>query len=163
MKKIKLTQGKFALVDDDDFERLSQHKWHYAEDAKKGKPGYAKRRTPGRGPWIWMHKEIIGAGSNTQVDHIDGNKLNNSKSNLRKCSPTQNKQNRTLTNKNKTGFKGVSWVVRANSWRARLHCNGKERWAGYWKDIKQAALAYDRMAKKHFGQFAKTNADLGLL
>ena len=99
MKKIPLTKGKFALVDDEDFERLSQFKWHYGK-------GYAARKT--NEDYIYMHKEILGIGKKQEGDHKNGDKLNNQRANLRTCTHAQNMFNRRTQKNNVSGVSGVS-------------------------------------------------------
>src|ERR1044071_1696611 len=94
MKLIPLTQSKFALVDDSDFERIRQYKWYYND-------GYAI--TYHKGKRIRMHRLIMNAPDGVDVDHRDTNKLNNQKSNLRLCTTTQNNRNGILRKDNSTG------------------------------------------------------------
>jgi len=164
MKIITLTQGKVALVDDEDFERLSAFKWHYAEDKKSNKGGYAKRVNPGEGPsYLWMHKVILGLSEHEQGDHRDGNKLNNQKYNLRPATHSNNTYNKVMDGRNSSGFKGVSMPKHFKRWRARAVIHGKEYWGGYFYTREAAAKAYDKLAVKLFGEFARTNKSLGLL
>lgn len=163
MKTIALTQGKFALVDDEDFERVNQFRWHYAEDKKAGKPGYAKRRGARIGLWIWMHKFVIGVESG-QVDHRDGNRLNCQKSNLRPATHSQNCFNRQYEPKrNASGAKGVTWVGRVKKWRVQIKKNRKSHWGGYFSSWAEAVKTYDRMAVRMFGEFARTNQSMGII
>lgn len=166
MKLITLTQGKFAVVDDEDFEHLNQFKWHYAYDKLKGKSGYAKRRGPkinGRLTWIWMHKYIISVGEGDQVDHVDGCRLNNQKNNLRKCTSQQNNFNQKLSRRNTSGFKGVQWNKHAGKFVSRLRINRVDVHLGMFENPIEAAVAYDQAAVIHFGEFAKTNREMGLI
>lgn len=164
MKLIPLTQGKFAMVDDSDFDSLSEFKWHYAEDKKSGKSGYAKRRSKNKGPWIWMHKVVAGVGRHEKADHIDGDKLNNQSHNFRKATHAQNNYNRNIEGKrNSSGFKGVSWFPPARKFRARIKINRKEIHIGLFNNPKVAAGIYDDYAVYLFGDFAKTNRKLGLI
>src|ERR1700722_4389868 len=113
-KEIVLSKGKVALVDDDDFDRISQHKWycnHYGYAIRKSfndkipdylKPGYKSIRESGKIRWvavIWLHREILNLRDNKiEVDHIDGDPLNNQRSNLRVCSHRQNNRNKKKYN-----------------------------------------------------------------
>ena len=154
MKKIKLTQGKFALVDNEDFEWLNQWKWYFRN-------GYAVR-----GIWnndkknmdtIRMHRIIIRAPENSQVDHVDGNKLDNRRVNLRLCSPLQNKRNQKLYKNNKSGFKGVSLHVDNpyKRWVAQIRVEGKLLHLGYFLDKYLASQTYQKAARKYFGVFMR--------
>ena len=140
MKKIPLTQGKFALVDDEDYERLSQWKWHAAKDyktyyARSRKGGVSKTAVP-------MHREIIGAKDGQIVDHIDGNGLNNQRGNLRICSNSENILNvRELQSRNSSGVSGVNWCKREEKWFARVQVSGKRAVLGYFQHLEEAAMA----------------------
>src|ERR1039458_7612826 len=107
MKQLSLTQGKFALVDDEDFEYLNQFKWCY--DGK----GYAVRRKPGPGSrnygFIWMHRVVNNTLEGMDTDHINRDKLDNRRSNLRTASRTLNNHNRLPAINNVSGIRGVSF------------------------------------------------------
>ena len=145
-KQIPLTQGKFAIVDADDYEWLSQWKWC----ARKGTSAwYAIRNGDNR-----MHRIIINTPSGMDTDHINGNGLDNRKCNLRMCSRSQHHYNR----KPKKGkYKGVNIGGYTNKWQARITVKGKRISLGYYKTKKDAALAYDNAAKKCCGNYARTN------
>lgn len=155
MKRIELTRGKFAIVDDEDYERMSAFKWFCTAR------GYASRRGPrngGNGFNIWMAREILGAGAHELVDHINGNKLDNRKCNLRICSKVENCRNRQILNKNnKSGFKGVKFDRRKNLWRADIGVDWGKAYLGRYKDIEAAAMIYDMAAIHYHGEFASLN------
>lgn len=155
MQKIELANGSVALVDDENYEYLSTFKWSQSGG------GYA-RTVIARKPY-YMHKMVMMCGSDDMVDHIDGNKLNNQKFNLRKCTQLENSRNRKLDKRNKSGYKGVSWYTRNGMWRANISINSKVITLGLFSDPKEAAMAYDIAAITHFGEFAKTNKSMGLL
>jgi hypothetical protein len=152
MKTITLTKSKVAIVDDEDFEWLSQWKWYCHE------PGYAARnvRSPKR-KIIWMHRLLCNTPEGMETDHINGNKLDNQKINLRSCTTSQNQQNRPCFNNNSSIYKGVSFYKRTSRWNAGIKFSGKKINLGYFDNPAEAALAYDEAAKKYFGEFAKTN------
>ena len=157
MKEIQLTKGKVALVDDADFEWLNQWKWTANE---VGRRYYAIRRDWSfpKGKTILMHRLITGASKEFVVDHIDGNTLNNRRSNLRVCSNAQNLANsRTDWTTNKAGYKGVCWKKKERKYSAQITVNYTAIHLGYFTDPIEAAKAYDKAARKHFGEFAKTN------
>lgn len=150
MKQIPLTQGKFALVDDEDYEYLSQYHWYFEH-------GYARREVwkKNKRSRIYMHREIINNFDKLSTDHINGDKLDNRKKNLRKCTPGQNLQNSSIRkSSNKTSkFKGVGFHKRLGLWRARI----KDSHLGVFKSENDAAKAYNDAALEMFGEFAKIN------
>ena len=148
-KQIPLTQSKFAIVDDEDFEYLNQWKWYVH---KNGNNFYAVRGFPKR---IQMHRVVMNTSDGIEVDHIDGNGLNNTRSNLRNCTHVQNMQNRKKNSDNTSGYKGVDW--HNEKWRAQITINKKIVFLGYFSSIEDAAHAYDTAAKEGHGNFAKTN------
>ena len=150
-KEIILTQGKVAIVDDDDFEWLSKFKWHFKRYAAR------TNRENGKQINILMHREILNPPENYEIDHINGDKLDNRKTNLRICSHSQNEQNCPVRKNNRSGFKGVTWHKKAKKWGARICINGKKRRFGLHNSPEEAANAYDKAARKYFGEFARTN------
>jgi HNH endonuclease/AP2 domain len=154
MKEIKLTQGKFAIVDDEDFERVNQYKWCFQQ-------GYALR-----GQWIkgekitkiiGLHRFIMNPKKDEFIDHINGNGLDNRKENLRIVTKQQNAFNSNKPITNTSGYKGVSFFRRDKKWRAVIKLNQKYVHIGYFDDKITAAKAYDKKAKELFGNFAKLN------
>lgn len=143
---IPLTKGYNAIVDDQDYEYLMQWKWYYDI-------GYAARK-PSTGK-IWMHRLLC--VTNQQVDHIDGNRLNNRRNNLRSISIQDNKKNRFKSNLNTSGYKGVSWSKSANKWLAQIQCDGQHYYIGIFKYKEDAAEAYNEKALELFGKYAKLN------
>ncbi len=160
VKLIPLTQGKFAIVDAADYESLSKHKW--CAWTPDGKTFYAKRGGAINGKEFTEFMHVVVFGSKN-VDHKDGNGLNNRRLNLRQCTKSQNGANRGLPSNNRSGFKGVYWFKPMRTWKARLTCQRKEHHLGYFKNPSDAARAYDACAILFFGEFAKTNQSLGLL
>jgi hypothetical protein len=156
-KRISLTRGKFAIVDDEDYEWLSQWKWCYTK-TRGTSTGYAMRSITrnGKSKAILMHRFILSAPSHLQVDHADGNGLNNRRSNIRLATVSQQMANRNRP-KNSRPFRGVRWVEEKKKWRAEITADGKVRHIGYFDDPILAALAYDKKAVKHFGEFARPN------
>lgn len=156
-KQISLTQGLFATVDDTDFEFLNQWKW--CAHTKDGKKFYAVRsglRLPFQ-KTIYMHRVIMNTPDDMDVDHRDGNGLNNTRGNLRNCTNTQNQRNREKLSNNTSGYKGVTWNKEREKWVAQIKVNGKLIRLGRFSKIEDAAHAYDQAAKKYFGEFARTN------
>jgi hypothetical protein len=148
---IPLTQGQNAIVDVEDFERLSQFNWT-AEWSKEARTFYAFRQVDGKS--LRMHTFIMGV---LHVDHRNHEGLDNRKQNLRKCSGSQNQANLRKSTRNKSGFKGVSWNTSRKQWVAQLQCRGKHYWLGLFNTKEEAARAYDEAAKIHHGEFAVLN------
>lgn len=153
-KRIGLTQGKFALVDDDDYEWLMQWKWHYSNT------GYAVRNSPyvnGKRKTISMHREIMKTPDYMDTDHRDLKRLNNQRYNLRVCTRSQNCQNKFRSSKNTSGYKGVVWHKKLEKWQAQIQRTKKNTHLGYFDTPEEAAYAYDVAARKRFGEFARLN------
>lgn len=153
MKTIPLTQGQFAIVDNEDYEELSKHKW-YAN--KTNNTFYAIRKEEQK--TILMHREILELteGDGKETDHINHCGLDNRRHNVRVCTSQQNNQNRKATG-HTSQYKGVSWSKKDRKWQARIHKNHKHYPLGYFSNEIEAAKAYDQKAKKLFGKFAYTN------
>ena len=153
-KEISLTQGKVALVSDQDYAELSRYKW-YAQRAKytwyarrKVQIGYKKQAT------IVMHRQILGVDGPTEIDHIDHDGLNNTRENLRLCTRSENQQNRrVLPGKSK----GVTWHRREKKWYVHIGLDGKRKHVGRFDSLDEATAAYDAAAKKYYGEFAQPN------
>lgn len=146
MKKIALTQNKFALVDDEDYERLNQYKWYFSHY------GYAVRPRN-----IFMHRVILKLIKGQEGDHRDLNTLNNQKFNLRAATRSQNNANHSLQRNNTSGYKGVSFNKRIKRFVAYTKVAGKYIHLGLFDDPILAAKAYDLAAKKYFGEYARLN------
>lgn len=157
MRQIKLTRGQFALVDDEDYEYLSQFKWQVTINKNKPNSYYATRSFPINGVWksIGMHREIMNASANTLVDHIDGNSLNNQKQNLRICTQAENLRNRGKNKSNTSGYKGV--YFNGKKWIAKIKSNYVSYSLGTFPTPEMAARAYDEKAKELHGSFANLN------
>ncbi len=149
VRYIPLTRRMVAIVDAADYEWLSRHRWF-----AKGRQGkyYAGRSV--RGKIIMMHREIMKAPPGMVVDHIDGNSLNNRRSNLRICTPRQNGHNKRFTG-NVSGFAGV--YPHGKRWRVIVQDRSKTVYSAVFDDKVEAAKARDRKAVELFGQFACLN------
>lgn len=151
MKEIMLTKGKVALVNDEDFEELNKHKWHCNSD------GYAVRNLLRGKIKIWMHREILQTPKNKMTDHINGNKLDNRKENLRIANDVTNQQNKIGYSSN--GFKGVcKHKNRKNKpYFSTIRVMNRSIFLGGFSSVIEAAKAYDEAAIKYFGEFARIN------
>lgn len=159
MKKIPLTQGYFALVDDEDASILKQYKWCVSV---KVTGAYAVRRvtvSSKKYRMVYMHRLLIGLnhGDKKQADHINGDTLDNRKCNLRVCNHRQNQQNSKSTRHSSSKYKGVTWCKNNNKWHAKISMHGKTIHLGCFSSEEDAARMYDKVALAEFKKFAKTN------
>jgi hypothetical protein len=156
-KEIILTQGKVAIIDDDDYEYLNQWKW-FANN-KNGKFYVVRNITVSKNKQssIFMHRFIMKPNKGMIIDHLDGNPLNNQKSNLRICTHAENMRNSKISINNKSGYKGVSYQEDRNNYRAQIKFNNKKINIGDFIDPIDAARAYNAAALKYHGEFANLN------
>ena len=156
-RRIPLTQGKFAIVDPEDYGRLAKFKWHVC---KSGHTFYARRKVApkkNRKTIICMHREIIKAPAGFVVDHINHNGLDNRKANLRPATWAQNiRHSKKTRNKFRSNYKGL-FHRGDGMWRVLITVDGRRIYLGCFKDEIDAAKAYDTAAKKYFGEFANLN------
>lgn len=153
MRRIPLTHGKKALIDDADFALVTQSRW-YAFYSKSG--GWYAARGPQRNNGErFLHRVLMGVPRGVKIDHKDGDGLNCRRSNMRVATQSQNGFNRKLQRNNKSGFRGV---YRARGkWRAQIKVNGKITALGYHETPEQAARAYDAKVLEVAGEFARLN------
>lgn len=157
MKTIPLTQGKVAIVDDEDFVELSKSKWYYHSSGYAVRNDYSNRKHE----TLKMHRIVLKPKDGEWLDHINSDRLDNRKENLRVASPSQNAWNsRQPKNYHSSSYKGVSKHKRQNgqiAWRARISLNWKNISLGVFDTPEEAARAYDKKARELFGEFAKIN------
>ncbi len=147
MKHIPLTKGKYAIVDDSDYDELSKHKWMYSST-------YAIRWSPRPNRhFIFMHRVINKTPDGFVTDHINGDPLDNRRSNLRSCTQSQNHMNKLKLSNNTSGYKGVFWHKTAKRWRAQITLNSKAKHLGYFGSPEEAHRAYNQAARKLFKDF----------
>ena len=164
MKQIPLTQGKFALVDDEDYDYLMQWKWN-TEKARKGRRYYAKRaeydKETQTQKTIRLHRVIMNViDPNIHIDHKDHDGLNCQKNNMRIATNEQNTRNRRANKNSTSKYKGVSrsvWPSGTHKWKAKITINGKQINIGFFDEEIEAAKAYDKMAIELHGDFANPN------
>lgn len=157
MRTITLTQGKVALVDDADFDRVNAHKWHAMKIDRRF---YAVRNIPtpnGKQTRQYMHQFLLPGVP--RIDHRDGDSLNNQKeSNLRPATRQQNGRGFRHKAVNKTSqFRGVSWYKQRSKWIAQISVDGKNIYLGLFKIEEDAARARDAATRKYYGEFAHLN------
>jgi hypothetical protein len=143
--------NKQTIVDDEDFKKLNRYRWSFV-----GR-GYACRGTSKEGT-IYMHRMLMKARKGQQVDHINNNKLDNCKANLRIANNFQNNVNQGLRKTNTSGYKGVYWHNQLKRWGVLIRVgNGKRLSLGTYNDPKVAAKVYNKAALKYHGEFAVLN------
>lgn len=162
MKYLELSRGLGAIVDDDTFGWASKFKWNANTD------GYAVRKTRvsekhlQSSKAIFLHREILKPRAGFLVDHINRDKLDNRKSNLRLATRSQSQQNRAVDRDSKSGYKGVfcmtgKKVNKDRRWRAMIRVNNQHFFLGYYNKKETAARIYNDAARKYFGEFAVLN------
>lgn len=152
---VPLTKGLSAIIDSADAEAIGKYNWH----ASKVRSGhYAKRATLRGGvpERFYMHREIVSAPDGMEVDHKNGDMLDNRRSNLRVCTREQNAANQRIPVTNTSGLKGVSWNKHAGRYGARIRIDGKARHLGYFDTPEAAHAAYCAAAVERRGEFART-------
>ena len=158
MRRIELTQDKFAIVDNENYEWLSKWKWCAV---KHGNTFYAMRKIRMGKKWrtLFMHRVILGLdfGDKRQCDHFNHNGLDNRKAKLRICTRSQNQHNQLPRTNTRSKFKGVVWCKQAKKWIAQIGNNGRHAYLGLFAFEIDAARAYNKAARDMFGEFASLN------
>lgn len=166
MRKLTTDNGYTFMIDDMDYLIVSKYHWigwvsqKRLSDGSLGVPHvyvYAHFYKNNKDSQLLLHRLIMDAPSDRQVDHIDGNGLNNCKSNLRLCTLPQNLMNKCKKPTNTTGYKGVYRHKGTRKWRAQISTNNRAMHLGSFTTKEQAALAYNAAAFKYYGEFAKLN------
>jgi hypothetical protein len=160
-KFIKLTQGQWAIVDEEDFERINMLRWHASSRNGKFYASHWLTTNSRTKKLVGMHRMIVCAPIHKEVDHKNHNGLDNRKTNLRICSQLQNEKNKPRYSNNASGFKGV--VLRNGAIISQITADTKVVYLGTFATLETAAEAYDSAALRYFGEFACTNKMLGLL
>ena len=159
--RIPLTKGKYALIDEEDYELVSPHAWRVNITPHTAYAITHVRRPDGKFTTLSMHRLIMRPERNLTVDHIDFDGLNNTRANLRICSQSQNIAHRRAGRLSKAGFKGVIRILPPDyvtpRWVARIKANGIRIELGKFLAPEEAARAYDLAALKYHGEFAHLN------
>jgi len=157
-RRIPLTQGRYAIVDPEDYPHLAKYKWRLCRT--KGKNVlYAERSITlpnGKYSRLLMHRQLLHVPDGYVIDHINGSGLDNRRANLRPATVAQNAWN-SKKRSPRSGYKGVWFAKDKRKWRAAIVCNRKRIHLGYFKRRTDAAKAYDIAAKKYHGAFAVLN------
>ncbi|SDW23526.1 AP2 domain-containing protein [Paenibacillus sp. PDC88] len=152
VKSISLTKGAVSLIDNEDFDAISKYSWHLTSS------GYAARRESGK--IILMHRQLLGIhgkGSNIQGDHINMNRLDNRRSNLRVVNNRENNLNRGIPSNNTSGYLGVSFCKSRGNWEAYITNHGVRKSLGRHSTAEEAAVAYNKAAVDLHGDLARIN------
>ena len=153
-KKLKLRNGGETIVDPEVYEWCKQFKWY------RSPKGYVYRHIwldGGRRTTVRLHREITDCPKGLLVDHINGNPLDNQRSNLRLCTPVQNSINRYVRQGQTSKYKGVNWDKLHKKWKTTIGVSGKGKFLGYFSLEDDAAKAYDAAAIAYYGEFANIN------
>ena len=158
-KKIPLTQGKFAIVDPEDYDRLmAMGKWHTSCNGYACRTyNYKNQHGLWSGKTIFLHSLVLDVPEKYVIDHINGVKTDNRKSNLRVCTRAENGRNRGKQENNTSGYKGVSYKVKNKKFSSQIKVYNKQIYIGLFDTPIEAARAYNEAAIKYHGEFAKLN------
>jgi len=149
MKYIKLTRGKRAIVDDSDFEFLNQWKWFCDKNGYVARDSFSKekyklltyKKRSSANERVYMHRLVNKTPNRLETDHINRNKLDNRKNNLRAVTRSQNEINKGLSSNNTSGYRGVTWNKNIKKWMAQIKLNSKNIYLGCFEDIQCAVSA----------------------
>ena len=155
---IPLTQGKHARINESDYGRVSLIEWYAIKQHGAFYAGSQISDENGKKVQISMHRWILNASPEVEVDHIDGDGLNNTRANIRIAKHKDNAKNRKLHRNNTSGYKGVSWHKRSQMWMAYITSDKKRRHLGYFFDLDEAARVYNAAASALHGTFARPNS-----
>jgi len=157
LKYITLSNGKNAIVDDEDFETLSKISWYEMQGYAKGKKYLGVINGKKRNKYFSMHRIIMKTPEGMHTDHINANKLDNRKENLRICTCSENLRNAKPYAGGSSDYKGVYFNKECQKWRAYITINKVRKHIGTFDREEDAALAYNRKAQEFFGEFARLN------
>jgi len=149
--EVRTFKGEVFIIDLEDVPKIQGRSW------RRDKDGYAISvvRSQGKRSVLFLHRMLLDAPKDVQVDHTDGDPSNNLRSNLRLCAHQENGRNRRRSTTNTSGFKGVSWDKQARCWRAYIKRNYKNIHLGLFDTPEQASVAYQAAAERLFGEFKR--------
>lgn len=157
MRKILLSRGMFALVDDEDFYEINGLRWCAHRNHGLWNACHEIRVSRGFRFNLYMHRVVLNAPMDMEVDHINHDGLDNRKCNLRLCTRSQNCSNARLLSRSTSGYKGVTWKKANKAWCAQICHKLQKIHIGLFDDAKEAARAYDVTALNLYGDFACIN------
>lgn len=147
---IPLTKGKNAVIDECSKDTVSRYIWHF-----DGKYAATNTVVNGKRKKIRMHRLLLDAPSGLDIDHINGDRLDNRLTNLRVCTRSQNLRNQGLRSNNSSGYRGITYYKPYKKWAAQIYIDGKNKRIGYFDDLASAVDAYNEDAKKYYKNFAR--------
>jgi hypothetical protein len=151
--ELRLPSGHIVLIDNEDYEKLKRYKYYLHKKGYVYRFDYENKRKV-----IYLHREIMGFPEGKVIDHINRNKLDNRKRNLRIATNKQNLHNSEKSKAKSTSkYKGVCWIKKAKAWQATITIDGKQHKIGYFHDENVAAVAYNHYAKMYRKEFAFLN------
>lgn len=152
---IPLRPAGFAIINPEDYPLIAPYNWRMARIKKKHLYAIATTKKNGKTVTVLMHRVILGLTNGEEGDHKNYNGLDNRRSNIRPATTSQNQQYQRPKPNGTSKYKGVCKFK--DNWRAQIRINGKRKWLGDYRTQIEAALAYDKAAIKHFGEFAQPN------
>lgn len=158
MKEIKLNKGFYTLVDDEDFEFLNQWKWyeHHGYAVRTKRVGLRRFNKTSQ---IYMHRLLNQTSDGLDTDHVNRNKLDNRKANLRTSTRTQNQINKGRQKNNTSGYAGISWSKEHQKWVSRISNQRRQIYLGSYSSIQSAWLARRWGERLYFGELNELKED----
>jgi hypothetical protein len=155
--RIALGYNRYALIDHEDLERVVEYRWYYSYKGKHVRATVSMGKGSNKFKTVLLHRFIMNAPDDLQVDHINEDVLDNRKQNLRLCTHGENGQNRGKQKNGKNPYKGITQNPNSKRWMAHIGYNKKHYYLGTYATPEEAARAYNEAALKHHGAFAKLN------